>query len=88
MPRMEFIVVDFPAPFCPIKPIMLPFGTLKLTLSSVNPSKRLVSPLISIAFSIILLPFKSREHSQARSQLCNVRGLPHGTVALRGGVLG
>jgi hypothetical protein len=49
--RSELIVVVLPAPFCPIKPIILPFGTLKLTLSNVNPSYLFVRSFISIAFS-------------------------------------
>ena len=47
------MVVVLPAPFCPMKPIMLPLGTSKLILSSVKPSYFLVRFFISIAFSYL-----------------------------------
>jgi hypothetical protein len=46
------IVVVFPAPFGPNKPNTSPRSTEMLTLSTAtSPSKRLVSSLVSIAFS-------------------------------------
>ena len=35
-PRIRRMVVDLPAPFSPISPMMLPFGSEKLTFCNVN----------------------------------------------------
>ena len=52
--RMRLIVVLFPAPFSPINPTILPFGTCNDTLFSVKPSKDLHKFFTEILFSPIL----------------------------------
>ena len=53
---MSFMVVDLPAPFSPMRPIMLPSGRLRVRLSSVKSRYVFDTPLMSIAFFICFPP--------------------------------
>ena len=50
------MVVVFPAPFSPIKPITVPLGRVNPTLRSAKPPYFLQTPCSSSAFSLIILP--------------------------------
>ena len=50
------MVVVFPAPFSPIKPITVPLGRVNPTLRSAKPLYFLQTPCSSSAFSLIILP--------------------------------
>lgn len=50
------MVVVFPAPFSPIKPITVPLGRVNPTLRSAKPPYFLQIPCSSSAFSLIILP--------------------------------
>ena len=53
---IDFIVVLFPAPFSPIKPIIIPFGRLKLMFFNSKLLYFLDKFLTSSIFSILVIP--------------------------------